>query len=506
MQQENQVVEKLGQAMSMAQSNQVQEAKNILDDLYRNNPGHEDVCCMLGIIYIQLKDYVNAEIHFNKLVSINSSNIQGYYYLGEVLSARNDFEKAAKCYIESAELMPDSPQKADIYFKVASMYQRLNQLDESMGFYQKSLSLEENNAIAHYNLSLIYHQKGLIRKSENSLLNAVKFNPNYFMAYNNLASLLSEQSKFKMAEENYRHALRIQSESNEVKMNLANSLHSQTKNDEAIKLYNEVIKIEPDNVKVWESLGTLYHRLQNKEQYVKCFKRALELNPDNEEVRYHLLSAGELEDDGVSAAPAKFVADLFDDYAEKFDSHLVKTLKYKTPEYIFNSVSDKLEKPTNDLNILDLGCGTGLCGKLFSEYSKSMIGVDLSPKMLQKAELLKCYNQLIEGEILDVLKNMENTFELILSADVFVYIGELEKIFQECYRLLPAAGKFVFSVEEKSVDDSYELQQTGRYAHSKSYITKISELVGFTISSFELIDIRMQKNIPVKGYIVVLEK
>ena len=89
----------------------------------------------------------------------------------------------------------------------------------------------------------------------------------------------------------------------------------------------------------------------------------------------------------MKTAPAQYIRNLFDFYAPKFDKHLVEKLNYRNPKLFLEQVLKVTHR--RDLDVLDLGCGTGLCGLEFRSYARQMVGVDLSPEMVKLAEMVK---------------------------------------------------------------------------------------------------------------------
>ena len=159
------------------------------------------------------------------------------------------------------------------------------------------------------------------------------------------------------------------------------------------------------------------------------------------------------------------------------------------------------------MNILDLGCGTGLGAQLYQPFAKKLTGVDISPKMLEKAEEKKLYNRL---EIFDILQdwNFPEKFDLIYSSDVFVYFGDLDRIIRSAASYLVKGGIMAFSVERldenKSVD--FKLFPSGRYAHSRAYIQSCLKRHGLQLIKETKSDIRKQSGVPVKGLLIVAQK
>jgi len=199
------------------------------------------------------------------------------------------------------------------------------------------------------------------------------------------------------------------------------------------------------------------------------------------------------------------------------------------------ATSDMLQKKLQQLAatstststvILDLGCGTGLMCPLLRNISQSIIGVDISSKMIAKAKLKDCYDDLVVSEInsylLRSLANASFSVDIIIAADVFVYFGELEEVFQLCKALLQKghhSGYFAFTVE--SLDhlslttgdtnnknmkmDMYRILSSGRYAHSKQYINQLATSIeDFHVVICESIILRLNNNQPVIGYMVIL--
>ena len=92
-------------------------------------------------------------------------------------------------------------------------------------------------------------------------------------------------------------------------------------------------------------------------------------------------------------------------------------------------------------------------------------GVDLSPKMLEQASCKQIYSKLDCDEIVAWLERTAAeslAFDIVLSADVFIYVGNLEPAFKATRRILADNGLFVFSVEHLA-QGSFEVRPTGRY-------------------------------------------
>lgn len=243
--------------------------------------------------------------------------------------------------------------------------------------------------------------------------------------------------------------------------------------------------------------------------------------------------------DTTATAPAEYVACLFDSYADHFEDHLVKELHYSTPGLIAEDLQ-KLGAPAKTWQrAADLGCGTGLmCPPLRGlGFQGRLEGVDLSEGMLLKAVdkggPTVGYARLLCGDIPDIFTPLHSTcgetaavkvekvqveaprldrppdgsshFDLVVAADVFVYIGDLEPTFKITSQWLSQGGYFAFSTEalEAHSGVDYRLTDTGRYTHNPSYINELGQRFGFKFCSSRPVVLRMNSGKPVNGHIFV---
>ncbi len=173
-----------------------------------------------------------------------------------------------------------------------------------------------------------------------------------------------------------------------------------------------------------------------------------------------------------------YVRHLFDQFAADYDTRMRAQLGYAAPG-ILRDLAGLLIDPNARFDILDLGCGTGLSGLAFKPIAKSLTGVDLSPKMLARARELKIYDTLIEG---DIEAYVHWTFDIVVAADVLVYLGDLSKLFAVVRARLKHHGLWLFTTE-KGEDQDFGLGEKRRYRHSEAYLRRIADAHGFDIAS-----------------------
>ncbi len=202
-------------------------------------------------------------------------------------------------------------------------------------------------------------------------------------------------------------------------------------------------------------------------------------------------------------ASPHYVKALFDDYSDEFERHLMIDLSYRAPNLLIGIVAERT-LPSAPV-ILDVGCGTGICGPLFKPIAGTLIGVDLSPKMLALAAQKQCYDRLVEADFVDVLRQQRGTIDLCIGSDVLVYLGDLDTLFSDVWQALRPSGFFAFTVETTS-GNGWSLQKNGRYAHSSSYIHECARSAGFAIVEWRYAVLRTQGGAPVCGNVWLLQR
>jgi predicted TPR repeat methyltransferase len=263
---------------------------------------------------------------------------------------------------------------------------------------------------------------------------------------------------------------------------------------EALAAFDRVVAVDPKSAQAWSLRGSVLNELGRREEAARSYEQAVALGADPELHRYYLAA---LQRDSVpSGAPRQYVEGLFDSYADGFDAQLVSALKYQAPQVLARGLAD-LQRRFDAA--LDLGCGTGLCGPLVQPYCARIDGVDLSAGMLEKARALGVYAQLAHADIHDFLASANARYDLVLAADVFIYVGALEHVFGQVARVMPAGGVFCFSLEEASEAERLVLRASRRYAHSEGYIRALAAQHGFAVTSLQRGPVREEERVAIPG-------
>ena len=208
----------------------------------------------------------------------------------------------------------------------------------------------------------------------------------------------------------------------------------------ALSAWGRALELEPGMRNVAIPYGHLLYRLNRIDEALEFYHRWQSACP-HDPVPQHMLAAM-----GGAERPARasdgYVRATFDDFAESFDQNL-GDLKYAAPQLLYAAVASSMAPGAAELQVLDLGCGTGLCGPLLRPIARHLVGVDLSPKMLAKAAGRGVYDQLNCAELTRWLASCSQRFDLVVAADVLCYFGDLAVVRHTCaaYWGPPAASR-----------------------------------------------------------------
>ena len=354
------------------------------------------------------------------------------------------------------------------------------------------------------------HLLGVIKGQQNEFAAAVPFfeqalrvNPDSASAFNNFGNVLQALGRHTQALASYDRSLALRPDNPKALMQRGNVLRKLKRPDEALDSYDRALRLQPGYADALTHRGGALTDLGRRDEAVAAYRQALASGGDSQRIMYSLACLGA--EATPKASPIEYVKGLFDQYADAFDEHLVETLEYKTPALLVDVIRALVTPTAGPLDALDLGCGTGLCGPLLRPLARTLVGVDLSPRMLAKARERGDYDELVCAELSAYLAAQPPRFDVAVAADVFVYIGDLAEVFARMRAVLRPGGVFGFSVEAGGEAD-FVLQPTHRYAHSLGYLRGLAEVHRFAIESVESRVIRKNLDTDVSGHLVVMRR
>lgn len=397
--------------------------------------------------------------------------------------------------------------------------------------YERALDLQPDDADAWYRLGNVRQEQARDKDAADCFERAVALDPSLAQAWNNLGASRDSLGQQERAAQAYRRALQENAKLLPALVNLAHLCLRTGDHAAAVPLLQSATSLDAANPGPWESLGIALAKLDKVELAEQALRTAadkqkarakplidaaqdaiaggdaadmrrtlaaaLEAMPENPALM-HMLAAARGETS--NAPPAGYVARLFDDFAEDFDRKLVEVLDYRVPSLLAQVVAPAL-RLARRARIVDLGCGTGQVGAALSATQAELIGIDLSPRMLERAKQRGVYGRLIEGDVTAELQRMPAaSVHAVLSGDVFIYVGALEALFAAAARALAPGGLFAFSVEGAE-GEGFRLTIGGRYAHSAGYLRALAACNGLIERSMERIRVRRERDAYLEGWL-----
>ncbi len=438
---------------------------------------------------------------------------------------------------QRTEPEPDAPSReltVDEALGIAIQLHRDDRLEEANVVYQEILKVDPGNARALHFAGVLAHQMGRSADGVELIERSLSIVPDSADWYNNFGIVLQESTQLEKAIEAYHRAIAIDPAHANAHSNLGVLLRATGKPDQAEAAYRTAIRLDPDHIDAHTNLGVLLYSLKRREEAVACFCRVITLRPKHPEARrllalahctlgetdkaikifedwlaenpndavaQHMLSACSGRDVPERASD-RFVALTFDSFAASFESKLAK-LSYRAPALVAAMLEDTGLQPSQSLDILDMGCGTGLCGSLVRGYARRLTGIDLSGGMLTQAKDKGLYDELEQIEITEYLRSRSDAFDVIISADTLVYFGALDTVIAAAARALKPGGYLIFTLEHGTspAAPDYHLETHGRYTHARPYVERLLQHNGLEpeIGQAEL---RMESGVPVAGLVV----
>jgi predicted TPR repeat methyltransferase len=420
-------------------------------------------------------------------------------HLGLQLHRSGLLEEAEMLYRRILESVPDNPNA--LHFLGLLCHQQ-NRHAEAAELIERIITLDPQNADAHNNLGNVLEGLGKLSEAESCYRKAISLRPEHAPAHNNLGVVLFAQNRAAEAVAVYHRAIELAPESADFCYNLGNALRKSGQIEEAVDAYRKAVSLKPDHAGACQGLARTLVQAGRREEAASVFEDWLRADPANPVVLY--LRAACLGQDSPDRAPDAYVKQVFDEMANSYDAHLVENLDYRGPSLLIEALSTVLSPAAATLDILDAGCGTGLCGPLLRPYARHLTGVDLAPAMLARAAGRKAYDDLINAELTAFMSRQPAAYDLICSADTLCYFGALEPVFQAAAKALKPGGLLAFTLEDAGDRSSgWKLNPHGRYSHSRSYVEGALDRAGLTAHSLSSVVLRNEGKQPVAGNLVV---
>lgn len=433
-------------------------------------------------------------------------HVKQLQYIERVIG-ENRLTDAARMLNTLAKTAPQDPR---IFLLGSLMAEAANNLDGMLTAAKKAVDLAPGWPVASIRLAGVYSAKGqaslAVQTAEQAIFEATQDNSLATEYLTRAAAIAVKCQHYPQAALWAEQASAMAPESAQLKHLMAEAQAYNGQYEEAIALYTELLLQEPDNTDFLHDRLLAYINTAQTPLAQQDAERLVALAPDNETFTYY---ASMLKGETPATQPASVVTRLFDTSAAQFDQHLVGSLQYTLPQDVAQWILDWY--PDKKVDVLDLGCGTGLLGASLGPLRGVIVGVDLSTKMIEKAAQRGVYAQFNQVNVLDALQaTPESHYDVITALDVLIYVGDLSTVIPNAHRILTPGGRFVFSCEAapKKVK-TFTLkatQATQRFVHQQDHVNKLLKAAGFGQIQMETRALRLEAGEPVQGFVVTAQK
>lgn len=413
---------------------------------------------------LRRKQFDEAERLYRTILDHWPDEPDALHYLGVLQHARGDGAAAEALIRRAIRLMPE---EAGPWNNLGNVLVGLQRIDDAIAAYSRSAELDPQAPEAHNNLGSLYRRRGDLEAAEAACRHAVQLCADFAAAWYNLSRVLIERNQVA----------------------------------EGLQAHAKAITLMPRNVQSRDQVVRALVLLGELDEAARLYREWLAEDPDNPVALHHLAACTQAA--APARAPDAYVERVFDSFAESFDAKLA-SLDYKAPQLVCEALRSVVSTPARQLDIADVGCGTGLCGPLVRQWANRLVGCDLSAGMLSQAKQRGVYDTLHKAELVNYLEKQPAAFDVVISADTLCYFGDLEPVMQAAARAMRNNGILIFTVErsDEPCEVGFTLQPHGRYAHTRAYLRAglmRCNLIPLRLQNREL---RREGGRPVQGVVV----
>lgn len=415
----------------------------------------------------QAGDLDRAEPIYERVLRQHPERLEVLNWLGILRHQRGDLEGALALM---QRLVEQAPQSDGVWNNIGNVLLALARDEQAAAAFTRSIELQESPQVWS-NLARAWRRRGALEQSERACRRALELAPDHGPALHNLALVLLAQHR----------------------------------PDEGVAAALQAMRLLPEH----EQRRSVYLRLLlvagDRANAAVILRAWQATDPDNPYVAHQLAAClGEAAPERASDA---YVEMLFDSFAETFDAKLA-SLDYCAPARVVEAIAALLPPPAFQFAVADVGCGTGLCAPLLKPWATRLVGCDLSAAMLARAQALGVYDDLQKMELTAFLDAHPDAFDVIVSADTYIYFGDLQGVARSMSRALRAGGRIAFSLEAMAASEpgDHVLRPSGRYAHAAGYVERVLAGAGLKVDALAAAVLRREALEPVHGWVVTARR
>ena len=417
---------------------------------------------------------------------------------------RNEqIDKAEPALQGILERWPDQP---DALHFLGVLRHTQGKVDEAVSLIGRALAATPDNANAWNNLGNVLLLAGRGEQAADAYDQAVAHGAGAesVRALNNLGVLHRKLGRLDRSELVLRDAVERDPEFADAWYNLSTTLIKQGRVHDGMVAHSKAVTLLPQDALSRQEVVRALLLLDERERASTLLREWLASEPGNAVAR-HMLAACEGGGKAPDRASDDYVRQVFDSFAASFDAKL-EALQYRAPALVVDSLRRAVGADGAGLDIVDAGCGTGLCGPGLKPLAGSLTGCDLSVGMLRRAQALDVYDVLHHAELTHYLNTRPGAFDAVISADTLCYFGALAPVLEAAQTSLRAGGWLIFTVEALEDDDGVRLNTNGRYAHGAAHVRTAAGTAGLQLLELDAVVLRQEAGLDVAGWLAVLRK
>lgn len=415
---------------------------------------------------------------------------------------QGELTEAEAAYRRVLEAEPEQP---DAWHLLGVLAHQLGDSETAIQWIRKSLEINSEQPRAHNNLGNVLAACGRSDEALASYDAAIGVHSGYAQAYHNRGNVLADLRRTNEAISSYQQALELQPDDASARQALGGLYEGASRLQEACQQYGWLVEHRPDSKVGYLRLGQVLRKLNRLDEAREVYQKWLAVSPDDASAQHLLAACGE--GPPPPRATDEYVRAAFAGFADEFDGCLAE-LGYRVPGLLQDALRELQGGQATAWEVADLGCGTGLCAAALRPVASRLVGVDLCPEMLAKARDKGLYDELVEGELTAFLQQRPAAFDLLVSGDTLVYVGDLAPVFDAAAQALREGGALVFTVESQPEAEAadFVVNRFGRYVHRADYIRRVLSAAGLDVRTSREEVLRSEAGEPVPGLLVVARK
>jgi predicted TPR repeat methyltransferase/Tfp pilus assembly protein PilF len=454
-----------------------------------------------GLAEFTAGDLAAAGRDFAAVVARKPGHADAIHHLGLIARLSGRRRRALRLLRESTEA---APRRAVYFLNLGGLLHELGRTRDALDAWETAARLDGTLEDAFINVGLTSAEAGDHGRAARAFSRVTAVNPDSADAFRRLAASLRRLGRAGDAGMAAARARELAADPQALVRFAAARWRAQ-RPEECLRALARAIRLAPGDPELHFQLGNALVNVRRDRQALKAYARALALDPNHESARYR---AAAIRGESPTLPPAGFVARHFDTFSTNYDEHMLQVLRYRGPSMLWRAVRrvlDSRDSPRRGLNVLDAGCGTGLSSTRLRSVAKRLVGVDLSPGMVERAKQRGAYDELVVGELITYLMSARHRFDLVFSADVFNYIGDLALPMRAAAGALRPGGLLAFTLEAGN-GKPYALTRRGRFVHSAEFAREAAEKCRLVVRHVGTGTPRYEGGMPVRATVVVLQK